>query len=135
MTEQRRRYKTRQREAVYAYLAKNANRYFSVDDIWAGTTAAGSSVGRSTVYRCLEEMTADGTAWKATLPGGESRYRMAAEGAQGQLVCLGCGRAFVLDCHMIADLSSHVLDHHGFAIDPTRTVLYGWCSNCKETHR
>lgn len=135
MAEQRRKYKTRQREAVYAYMAKSSDRYLSVDDVWAGMTAAGSTVGRSTVYRCLEEMTSDGTAWKAMSPGGESRYRIAAEGVQGQLVCLGCGRAIPLDCHMVPDFSAHVLDRHGFAIEPARTVLYGWCGDCKGADR
>lgn len=135
MTEQRRRYKTRQREAVYAYLAENADRYLSVDDVWAGMSASGATVGRSTVYRCLESMSDEGTAWKATIPGGESRYRMVVDSAQGQLVCLGCGRALALDCHMVADFSTHVLNHHGFAIDPARTALYGWCGDCGGTER
>lgn len=130
MAEQRRRYRTRQREAVYAYMAGNAVRYLSVDDVWSGVTSGGAEVGRTTVYRCLEGMAADGTALKATSPGGEARYRLAAEEADGQLVCLGCGRALPLDCHMVADFSNHVLEHHSFQVDSSRTVLYGLCASC-----
>lgn len=130
MAEQRRRYKTRQREAVFAYLAGNSGRYLSVDDVWSGVSSEGADVGRSTVYRCLEGMAADGTALKAISPGGEGRYRLAAEGVAGQLVCLECGCALPLDCHMVADFSNHVLEHHSFQVDPARTVLYGLCAGC-----
>lgn len=130
MTAQRRSYRTRQRKLVSAYLADNDGRYHSVDDVWAGISSQGTEVGRSTVYRCLEDMAATGFALKATSPGGEARYRIAGESVIGQLVCLGCGRALPLDCHMVNDFSAHVLEHHSFRIDPTRTVLYGLCGDC-----
>ena len=98
--------------------------------MWVGIAAEGVSVGRSTVYRSLEAMAAEGLALKATVPGGEARYRMAGPDASAQLVCLGCGCALSLDCHMASDFSAHVLADHGFKIDSSRTVLYGTCSKC-----
>ena len=130
MADPRRRYRTRQREAVFAYLTGNGERYHSVDDVWVGISSEGAEVGRSTVYRCLEGMVADGIALKATSLGGEARYRAAGDDAAGQLVCLQCGRALPLDCHMVSDFSVHVLEHHAFRIDPARTVLYGLCDAC-----
>lgn len=134
MAETRRRYRTKQREAVFAYLAGNGERYLSVDDVWSGVSSEGTEVGRSTVYRCLEGMAVEGIALKATSPGGEARYRLATEGVTGQLICLGCGRALPLDCHMVADFSAHVLEHHSFKVDPARTVLYGLCAGCMEAN-
>ena len=67
MAEQR-KYKTKQREAVSAYLAQHCERYFSVDDVWSAVSADGARIGRSTVYRCLEAMATDGSALKATTP-------------------------------------------------------------------
>lgn len=135
MAEQQRRYRTRQREAVSAFLAENGDRYLSVDDVWTAVSSSGASIGRSTVYRCLETMASDGSVLKATSPGGEARYRLADGKPSGQLVCLRCGRVLPLDCHMVDDFSSHVLEHHAFRIDPTRTVLYGLCAPCMETAR
>ncbi len=132
---QPRRYRTRQRELVASYLTKNSDSYHSVDDVWSGICFGGSGIGRSTVYRCLESMVEDGSALKATSPGGEARYRLAMDDAVGQLVCLECGRALPLDCHMVADFSTHVLEHHAFSIDPARTVLYGHCDACMGARR
>lgn len=129
MTRQRTN-KTRQRAAVCTYLSRHAERYLSVDDVWTGIMAAGGSVGRTTVYRGLESMAQDGLVLKAIMPGGEARYRMAGPDASAQLVCLDCGRALSLDCHMATDFSNHVLADHGFRIDTARTVLYGTCAEC-----
>lgn len=129
---QQRRYKTRQREAIAAYLAEHAERHHSVDDVWSGVLASGESVGRTTVYRCLETMVAEGLALKATAPGGEARYRLSGGNGSGQLVCLACGRAFSIECRTAEDFADHVLAHHGFEVDAARTVLYGTCEACRK---
>ena len=132
VTAQRGTYRTKQRDAIASYLKENDDRYLSVDEVWAGVSAGSEGAGRSTVYRTLEAMSAEGTALKAMTPSGEARYRVADDGTAAQLVCLDCGRALPLDCSMVSDFSSHVLDHHGFKIDATRTVLYGLCEECGE---
>ncbi len=134
VTAQRGTYRTKQRNAIASYLAQSTERYLSVDEVWTGVSAGSEGAGRSTVYRTLEAMSADGTALKAMSPNGEARYRMAVDGAFAQLVCLDCGRALSLDCTMVADFASHVLDRHGFKIDATRTVLYGLCKECRDIH-
>lgn len=108
------------------------DRYLTVDEVLSAITAQGEHVGRTTVYRNLEAMVAEGAVLKATAPGGEARYRLCPTSATGQLLCLSCGTAYPLDCHMVGEFSSHVLEHHGFALDPTRTVLYGTCKACRE---
>lgn len=132
MSARQRTYKTKQREFVLAYITKNAGRYLSVDEVWTGISSEGGKVGRTTVYRCLEAMAANGEALKATTPGGEARYRLMENPEGAQLVCLECGQALPLECHMVSDFSAHVLDRHGFRINTTRTVLYGLCSMCSE---
>lgn len=129
------RYRTRQRELVENCLTGHSGAYFTVDEVLASIKSEGSSIGRTTVYRALENMTAEGKALKACVPGGEASYRITEEDAAGQLVCLECGNVFPLDCHTAADLAEHVLDHHGFAADPSRTVLYGKCAACMEAAR
>ena len=67
-TAQRGTYRTRQRDAIASYLMENADRYLSVDEVWAGVSAGPGGAGRSTVYRTLEAMSAEGTALKAITP-------------------------------------------------------------------
>ncbi|MCR4870813.1 MAG: transcriptional repressor [Atopobiaceae bacterium] len=127
---QRGRYRTHQRELVSACLEQHANRYLTVDEVLASIAGQGEHVGRTTAYRNLEAMAADGDALKVSIPGREASYRFAADGAAGQLVCLSCGAVLPLDCHMANGLAEHILDDHAFRIDPKRTVLYGTCATC-----
>lgn len=131
----KRSYDTRQKRLVFECLALHKERYLSVDEVHDLLRGQDASVGRTTVYRTLEMLLADGEAVKVLAPGGgESRYRLIdpAERHAGQLLCLDCGTAFPLDCSMLRDFSSHVQSSHGFAIDQSRTVLYGHCASCTE---
>ncbi len=127
---ERGKYKTRQRQLVAACLADNADRYLTVDEALSRIMECEGRIGRTTVYRALEDMVTSGEACKATIPGGEARYRISGGDAAGQLVCLACGRVSSLDCREALGLASHVREHHGFSVDPARTVLYGTCGEC-----
>lgn len=59
-------------------------------------------------------------------------YRLVNNGEEdaGQLVCVECGRVSTIDCDAFQEFSHHVRTVHGFAIDLSRTVLYGRCPLC-----
>ena len=46
------------------------------------------------------------------------------------LKCTGCGRLIHVECDYLGEVSKHVLEHHQFTIDNTKTVLYGLCADC-----
>ena len=46
------------------------------------------------------------------------------------LKCTGCGRLILVECDYLGEVSKHVLEHHQFTIDNTKTVLYGLCADC-----
>jgi len=127
------KYKTRQRELVALCLEQYADTYMTVDRVVATIEASGEKVGRTTAYRALESMAAEGAALKACVPGGEASYRLSNGSAAGQLVCLDCGLATTLDCKTAEGFAHHVLDHHGFEVDLARTVFYGRCGRCRES--
>ncbi|HAM16308.1 MAG TPA: transcriptional repressor [Eggerthellaceae bacterium] len=127
---ERGKYKTRQRGLVEECLAAHAGAYLTVDGVLGCIKAEGQSIGRTTVYRALEDMADAGRSIKVSVPGGETSYRIAEKGAAGQLVCLECGSVLPLDCRTAADLAQHVMQHHGFSADASRTVLYGTCAAC-----
>lgn len=137
-TSKRRTYNTRQRQEVMGFIESHADRYLSVDELFGLMRGEGSTVGRTTTYRALESLVASGSVAKVVAPGGgESRYRLIdpSRPDEGQMVCLSCGKVFPLDCDMLLRLVSHVRSEHGFAIEQSRTVLYGYCDVCAEATR
>lgn len=132
---ERGRYKTMQRELVSACLADNADRYLTVDETLSCIEKGGDHIGRTTVYRALEDMVVGGAACKAVIPGGEARYRIVGADSAGQLVCLKCGSIASLDCREALGLASHIFNNHGFQVDPARTILYGTCEKCQGATR
>lgn len=128
-------YNTEQRRQVIECLDKAADRYQTVDDILAALRDEGSSIGRTTVYRTVEKLVADGEVAKVTGVRGSSacykRLPMQGAHAQGQLLCVRCGRAFPLDCSMLQSFSDHIREHHGFVVDQRRTVICGVCEDCR----
>ncbi len=131
---QRGSYKTRQREDILACLSNNTQRYLTVDGVYEALRAAGSEIGRTTVYRNLEHLVAKHELLKAISPRGEALYRLSPEQNAAQLVCLECGKAFPLACNMVDDFTSHIKAHHGFEVDSHKTVLYGTCPDCLSHH-
>ena len=128
-------YNTEQRRQVIACLDKEADRYQTIDDILVTLRSAGSTIGRTTVYRTVEKLVADGEVAKVTgVRGSSASYKRLpeqGENAQGQLLCVRCGRAFPLDCSMLQSFSDHIREHHGFVVDQRRTVICGVCEDCQ----
>lgn len=135
-TSKRASYNTEQRHQVIECLDANTGRYQTVDEIFSLLRSQGANVGRTTVYRTLEKLAAEGSVSKVVgAPGSSAFYRKVTtdDPEQGQLLCLECGRVFPLDCSMLKDFSNHVLEHHGFALDSRRTVLCGVCEDCRRS--
>lgn len=131
-------YNTRQRELVRSLMDAHTDSYLTVDAVSALLASDGHHIGRTTVYRALERLSAEGLVAKvAGIRGEAAQYRgipageASHPGEMGQLRCVRCGRAFPLDCEMLASFDEHVLHEHGFAIDPRLTVLYGMCAACR----
>ncbi|MCI6273515.1 MAG: transcriptional repressor [Coriobacteriaceae bacterium] len=128
-------YNTRQRQAILDYLDVHTDRYASVDCVFEALRSQGVEIGRSTIYRTLETLAGEGMASKVVAPRGEvALYRLVNRDEEnaGQLVCVECGRVSTIDCAAFQEFSHHVSTEHGFAIDLSRTVLYGRCPLCAQ---
>ena len=125
-------YRTRQGQAVLELFEQNKERHFTAEEAAA---ALKDHVGRATVYRQLERLVRDGEIRKYSLGKGESCCYKRAAGAECDthyhLICLRCKKLIHLDCSLMAKLDAHVLDAHDFRLDPSRTVLYGVCGECR----
>ncbi len=127
-------YKTKQRAAVEAVLQSTDN-HVTVEEMVERLNADGKSVGRTTVYRCLERLVEEGRARKYAAQSGESAcYQYIADDhachEHFHLKCTACGRLIHIECDHMNELSAHIAAEHGFAVDPLKTVLYGLCGEC-----
>ena len=124
-------YKTKQRELVLNYLKDN-DRCLTADEIIRGLADSGHAVSKTTVYRCLEKFSGDGRASRFINESGESAvYRYAGGHCDHfHLKCTDCGKTVCADCGFINRMQEHFLEHHGFRLSKTQTVIYGLCRSC-----
>ena len=124
-------YRTRQREEIIHYLEGSGGAHLTPQAI----AAALPGVGRSTVYRTLEQMAREGLVRRYAGEAGRSACFQYV-GAQGpchnhfHLKCVDCGRLIHLECQTLAECRNHILREHGFAPDLARTLIYGRCGEC-----
>jgi Fur family ferric uptake transcriptional regulator len=131
-------YKTKQREELLRYLRKNPGAHFTARDLSRHFESQGCPIGTATIYRQLDGMIEEGLVHKYIIDENSSAcfaYVDPADHCRKPICyhckCEKCGRLIHLDCTEIAALQSHLAEHHGFAIDPTRTVFYGVCADCR----
>ena len=120
----------------YVFSTQN-NRCLSADEIISGLASEGHVVSKTTVYRCLERFSSDGSASRYVGNTGESAvYRYTGGHCDHfHLKCTECGKTVCADCGFINRMQEHFLNHHGFRLSKTLTVIYGLCSECAETEQ
>lgn len=128
-------YNTKQKENLLSYLIKNKEKHTNVQEISAFLSAEGTPVGVATIYRQLDRLVEQGIVRKYAFDGKTCACYQYVEDEENcrshfHLKCLSCGRLIHLDCGHLADLTRHIEDEHGFAIDYSQTVFYGRCSDC-----
>lgn len=127
-----RSYNTKQRDSILAYFASHPDVCLSAKDIIENPEI---EVGEATVFRCLAKLTADGRLKKYVGAGGGALYQYSggeACNSHFHLKCLTCGAIVHLDCSMMQSLGAHIAADHDFAVDVSRTVIYGFCRTCRE---
>ena len=98
----------------------------------------GITIGTTTVYRNLEKMVEQGMVAKYNVDGTSSacfEYLGAEEHCHKtscfHCKCEKCGKLIHLHCEDVVKLEQHLMDSHGFQMDPCRTVFYGICEECR----
>lgn len=124
-------YNTRQKAELVSYLSEHPNQSFSVENV---VFALHGQVGRTTVYRTLEQMAESGRARKYRNAAGVTQYQFVSDSneadAQMHMLCQKCGSLKHVECEFVSELDAHVRSEHGFAIDPAQTVIVGVCNEC-----
>lgn len=128
-------YNTKQKTAILQCIKKMGDKHFTVDGLCAVLEKQGDAVGRTTVYRFLERLNADGVLQKYVMPQGESScYQYVGDNKSCHehfhLKCEKCGSLIHMDCDEMHELAEHIKNHHGFNLNPLKTVIYGTCEAC-----
>ncbi len=128
-------YTTKQKITVMKCIEKMKNKHFTVDGICEMLAKKKKNVGRTTVYRYLEALAKDGTLRKYAAGKGESVcYQFIdkdkACGEHFHLKCEKCGSLIHMECDELREVAEHIKSHHGFCLNPLKTVIYGICEGC-----
>lgn len=132
-------YNTKQKEKLIDYLIENKDKHMSVQNISAYLTAEGSPVGIATIYRRLDKLVAQGLVRKYIIDEKTGAcYQYIGDGSCHEhfhLKCVRCNKLIHINCNHLLGINQHILDHHGFTVDPSKTVFYGVCSECAEDEK
>ena len=131
-------YQTRQRRQLLAYMESTGGKHFTAADVVSYCRDLELGIGTTTIYRQLDKLVSEGLVRKYLIDektaacfeylGDESDHCR----EHYHLKCESCGRLIHLDCQRIDALAKHILDQHGFAVNPTRTTFFGLCRDCRE---
>lgn len=125
------RYKTEQRELLYAYLAEHSASQFTLDEL---SSALAPSIGKSTVYRLVHELLESGTVRRFQLGASRKATYQYIGGdrcvSHLHLKCTSCGRIHHLAPSLSIFLQKQILATSRFALDDRLTTLFGKCNDC-----
>ena len=131
------KYKTRQREQILTFLRTIPSTHFTAADVCAFFKEHEIPIGTATVYRQLEQLVQEGKGQKYIIDENSSACfeyigdeEVSAVPSCYHLKCERCGKLIHLECDEITEFERHITGHHGFRIDPARTVFYGVCAEC-----
>ena len=133
-------YQTKQKQSVLQCLRSNSERALTAEELTALLHAGGAKIGKTTVYRCLDKLSQSGLVRRFSAGRGQSATFQLMEHHQPcsehlHLKCTACGRFIHLECGVMAGVNEHVLEHHGFWIDNTKSLLFGLCKDCLEKEK
>ena len=133
------KYQTEQKKLLTAYLASNAQRQFSAEElaeIFDDGAEGGGVLGKSTVYRLVVQLTEDGVLRRFPREKGRGwlyQYHGAGDcGGHLHLKCTACGALLHLECGMGKELLDHIASMHRFKVNSGTSVLYGLCEHCSD---
>ncbi len=123
--------RTPQRECIMEVL-RQGQAALSAEEIWQAARKQFPNLALTTVYRNLENLTAQGLARRSMFSDGVTRFDLAPRSHGHSLICLGCNRSIPLpDCPLHA-LEQELMRDTGFTIQDHRLEIYGYCPECRK---
>lgn len=128
-------YKTKQRAVILDCLKRNSDREFTVDELVDLLRSESVAVGRTTVYRYIDFLSQSGDVRKFVADSGRGATFQYVEHKHEceehmHLKCIKCGRLEHLGCDFMSGVCEHIMQHHYFKVDNSKTTLLGLCKDC-----
>ncbi|MCM1363609.1 MAG: transcriptional repressor [Faecalibacterium sp.] len=128
-------YKTKQREVILECLKEHMEQAYTIDEITQMLKEKGESVGRTTVYRYIDFLAENGKVRKFLSANGKSATYQFIEHYDDccehmHLKCVECGKFVHLGCDFMSGVCSHIMEHHNFKVDNSKTTILGICKEC-----
>ena len=127
-------YNTRQKREILAFLRQHELEPYSVDDLVFRMQEQGEKIGRTTVYRYLEQLAEQGSVRKYQNAQSVTQYQHIENPANCDghfhMMCKRCGRLYHVDCALMDELTRHIYSEHSFRLDPRETILVVICGRC-----
>jgi Fur family ferric uptake transcriptional regulator len=118
---------TRPRRLIWEALVAEPGAHLGADEIAARVP----DVDRSTVYRTLDLLVADGLARRTDLGSGRATYEPAHEHPHHHLVCRACGAVAHAHDDVLGDLPARVDAATGYELGGGELTLAGLCPRCR----
>jgi Fur family ferric uptake transcriptional regulator len=140
MQENNRKYNTRSKEALMAYIEGHKEHSFNAYDVNDYMREKGINVNITTIYRNLDKLTENGTIMKYKTAEDEfCRYQIVKPDSACEhhihMQCRKCGKVLHLECGFMEEITRHLYEHHGFVLECHGSVLMGLCNECSVKNR
>ncbi len=129
-------YKTKAREVIIAYLKDHPEQRFTAREIYEAVCAGEVEVNRTTIYRNLDRLCANGELMRFKEPNQDAwYYQYSTEhdhcNKHMHAQCGACGKIFHLDKPFVDAFNDGMLKEYGLDVSPADTIILGTCSKCR----
>ena len=123
------------REAIATYFL-NADRHFTVEQLYREIRLTYPRIGYSTVYRTLKLLADCGIAAVHHFEEDEARFEpIHREQHHDHLVCERCGRLIEFTHEGVEQFQKDIAEKYGFAVRSRELQLYGICKKCRKKRK
>lgn len=136
MPDEKQNRNTRQKTLILNYIRDRKEQHVRAEDIIHDLNVQNESVGKTTVYRVLKSLEAEGRIRKYTLSEKSPACYQYSGGHPEclhhyHLMCSGCGRLIHFNSTLMNRIAEEMMAKEDFAVDESKTVFYGRCRDCR----
>lgn len=131
------KYNTRAMTDIEHFLSERKGEHITINQIYEHFVSMGNPIGKTTIYRRVEDFVSSGLVKKHIIDKSDSAYfeyigtESDKDDIYYHLMCEKCGKIVHFRCSEAGLLWKHLSMEHNFQIDIRRVVLYGICDECK----
>lgn len=130
-------YRTRYRDWLKGYFAAHTDERIRARDIYQQMTREGLHVNLATVYRNLDRLAKEQVLQCHKTADEDEKFYQVMRPKMGcadhlHLLCSRCGKIIHLNCGFMGEISSHLMEEHGFELNCGQSILIGLCEDCRK---